>query len=34
MTAHARLVIRRVGATSKGFNQMGQAPSIWTNNGV
>ena len=34
MTVHARLVKRRVGATSKGFNQVGQTPSILINNGV
>ena len=34
MTVHARLVIRRVGATSKGFNQVEQAPSTLINNGA
>lgn len=34
MTAHARLVIRRVRATFKRFGKVGQAPSTLINNGV
>lgn len=34
MSIHARLVIRRVGAISKRFSQVGQVPSTLINNGV
>lgn len=34
MTVHARLVIRRVCATSKRFSKVGQAPLPLINNGV